>query len=196
MRPDASRLIPKVTVLMGQVADGLEALTVRVASPDTNIQGELKDRRVRFAFRPGSYRTYREPDLEHQFARLLTLMSTGYRRGHRQIMSESGFTGIVDPGDVDDEATRRYLKGMADLRTTGATSRKTIRFRATGMREWQCRIAEGTLARLPEKQLVSEAEAAIQALINDYLKLRLFLKDECFDLGVPAIREARLAENR
>lgn len=178
---------------MGLVADELEALTVRVSSPDGNIQGELKGRAVRFAFRPGTYRNYREADLEHQFARLMTLLSTGYRRGHGQVMSRHGFTSIVKPSDTEDAGTRQYLDGMVNMRLSGATSKRLLRLRCTGMRDWRCRIAEGALGKLSQSELVAEAEAAVLALIDDYLEQRLFLKDEVFGLGVPEIRDARLA---
>lgn len=181
---------------MGIVADRLKALTIRVTSPDANIQGKLNGRDVRIQFRPDTYRDYDDPRLAHQLSRLLTLMATGYRRGHRQIMDEVELTSVTNPDDARSEAQRRYLEEVARLVVVGATSSGLVRVKSTGMRNWECRIADGTIAYLTENDFVAETEAAIQVLLRNYRREITFLKDRCYGLDIPAVREARLAAER
>ncbi|HIW63166.1 MAG TPA: hypothetical protein H9881_11960 [Candidatus Stackebrandtia excrementipullorum] len=178
---------------MGIVADRLKALTVRVTSPDGNIQGLLNGRDMRIRFRPGTYHQYGEELLEHQLSRLFTLTATGYRRGHGHIMSEVDLISITDPADANSDAQRRYLEAVPELVVTGATTDGLVRIRCVGMRDWRCRIRPGTIAALEESQFVTETETAIQSLLTHYRREIMFLKDRCYNLQIPMVREARLA---
>lgn len=181
---------------VGIVADRLQALTIRVTSPDANLQGRLNGRDVRIQFRPDTYRDYDEPKLAHQLGRLLTLMSTGYRRGHGEIMKEAKLISVTDPKDAGNEAQRRYLEGVAQLAVVGKTSRGLVRIRSIGMRNWECRIADETVANLAESAFIAETEASIQTLLSNYRREIVFLKDRCYGLDIPAVRRERLAAER
>lgn len=129
-------------------------------------------------------------------SRLLTLMSTGYRRGHGKIMEEANLVSVIDPKDARSEAQRRYLEGVKSLVVVGRTQQGMVRVKSTGMRNWECRIAEGTVDYLDEAGFVEEAEAAIRSLLSNYRREIMFLKDRCYGLDIPAVREARLAAER
>jgi hypothetical protein len=178
------------------VADRLKALTVRVSSPDSHIQGVLNGRSVRIRFRPGSYEDYREDVLAHQISRLLTLMATGYRRGHGQVMKDADLVSVTDPAKADGPKQRRYLTEVNELVVLGRTARGLVRIRCVGMRDWQCRIAPGTVKGLTEEQFVAELEAAIQRLLSNYKHEIVFLKDRCYDLEIPIVRQARERRER
>ncbi|CAM3532018.1 hypothetical protein [Stackebrandtia soli] len=176
---------------MGQVADDLKALIITATSPDGDIKCTLKGREAKFGFRPGRYHAYDERALESQLGRLLTLMSIGYRRGHSDVMRRAGLVSILRAEDAHDEAQARYLRAAAELSTVGRTARNIVRFKATGMREWRCRVLDGALSTLSEEDFVTEAQESGRALIQDYRRQIRFLRDECFGLDIPSVTRER-----
>jgi len=177
---------------MGEVADRLAALTVRVSSPDTNIQATARAGRIAsIHFRPGSYTGYTENVLASQIARTATLLFVGHERGVSQIMEKAGLRRRKDPAQALDEAERRYLERAFAIEADGTGPQKLVRLRTVGMMKWECRIEPGTLKRLAEDRFLNELTAAGSAVLRRTEYEAAILKDECFGLGIPELAEER-----
>lgn len=177
---------------MGEVADRLAALTVRVSSPDANIQAIVRAGSIASVhFRPGAYVAYTENALAYQIARTATLLFVGHERGVAQIMQDAGLGRRKDPAQALDEAERRYLERVFAIPADGTGPLKLVRLRTVGMMKWECRIAPGTLQRLTEDRFLDELTAAGTAVLRRTEYEAAILKDECFGLGIPELADER-----
>lgn len=168
---------------MGEIRDRREALTVRAESPDGGIRAILTGGRFQtLGFRPGRYHRYREPELEHQLARLATLLFTGHSRGMRMIKERAGVRSYDDPAMAVDATERRYLEAVRSFTATGAGRLDLVRVQTVGMLRWRCRIRPGTVTTLSEDEFVAEATAAATAARANVSRQIARIKDECFDL--------------
>ena len=170
---------------MGLVADHLDSLTVRVTSPDNRITAQLSNRtQVAFEFRPECYRDYSESELERQLGKTCRLLWVGYTRGYTAVMDSVGLTFKTRPSQAKTPAERRFLTERTQLVAVGATSRRLVRLRTVGLINWEFRIVEGTVKRLSEKEFLSELHQAGRALLREFNKKMVFLKDDCYDMGL------------
>lgn len=177
---------------MGVVADRLAALTVRVSSPDANIQATARAGSIASVhFRPGAYAGYTENVLEYQIARTATLLFVGHERGVAQIMAEAGLRRRKDPAQALDEAERRYLERVFVIPADGTGPQKLVRLRTVGMMKWECHIEPGTLRRLSEDRFLGELTVAGSAVLRRSTYESAILKDECFGLGIPELADER-----
>ncbi|MGH8882453.1 MAG: hypothetical protein ACRD0P_34760 [Stackebrandtia sp.] len=170
---------------MGIVADHLDSLTVRVTSPDNQITAQLANRtQVAFEFRPDCYRGYAETGLERQLAKTCRLLWVGYTRGYATVMESVGLTFKTKPSQAKTPAERRFLTERTQLIAIGATTRRLVRLRTVGLIDWEVRIVDGTVARLTEAEFLAELHEAGQALMHEFNKKMVFLKDDCYDMGL------------
>lgn len=171
---------------MGEIRDRRDALTVRVESPDGGIRAILKGGSFQsLGFRPGRYRDYREPRLEHQLSRLATLLFTGHSRGMRLIKEQAGVRSYSDPAMAIDETERRYLEGIRSFTAIGAGSLDVVRVRTVGMLDWRCKVRPGSVARLSEDEFAAEATAAAHAVRLEISRQITRIKDDCYGLRRP-----------
>lgn len=168
---------------MGELRDQREALQVRVQSPDGNLRAILKGGQFQsLGFRPGTYRRYRDPELERQLSRLATLLYTAHAKATGELKDRAGLRSYRDPAKARDETERRYLERVGSFTATGAGPLDLVRLRTTGMLNWRCRIRPGTLTALREDDFVAEVSAAATAVRTDIDRRLIEIKDDCFDL--------------
>jgi hypothetical protein len=167
---------------VGEIADRLDAMTIRVTSPDNNIAAKLWNRRqVDFRFRSGAYRSYDERGLEHQLSQLGTLLWTGYRRGYDTIMKDNDMILMVEPKDANSDTGRKFLE-MRDVTVAeGVSQGGWVKVRTEAMLRWKFRIKDGGLAGHTEEQFITETLSAIHALMRHWEELVRRAREECFD---------------
>jgi hypothetical protein len=169
---------------VGEVADRLESLTVTVSSPDGNIEAQVIGGQPRsLTFRADAYQQYTEPTLAHQLARIATLLFVGRDREVRQIIEDAGLHRVRQPSEAADEAQRRYLEEIRQIHAIGMGPRELVRFEATGMLDWRCDIADGTLRYLSEPEFIGEVMGAAQALLQHHRYETALLRNEHFGSG-------------
>ncbi|GLZ77136.1 hypothetical protein Afil01_19430 [Actinorhabdospora filicis] len=182
---------------MGELADRLARVTVQVTSPDGNLRARVRGRRFETVeLRLGSYRRYRERELEHQLARTATLLFTGRERAVAQIIADAGLRRRTDPADARDPAQRRYLDLIRTMPVVGTGPGERVRFRSAGMIEWTCRIEDGTLRRLDEAEFATETVGAAADFLRRRAHETRLAKDECYGLAIPALTREREARAR
>lgn len=181
---------------MGVVAGQMAALTVTVTSPDARIHATVTAGKPRsFGFRPNTYRFYTEERLGHQLARLATLAYIGHQRGMDRIHADNGMTVIRDPLQARDPAEAAFIERSNSITVAGVGARKLVRFTTTGMLDWRCRIEEGTVRRLSEKEFVSEVSLAVNNVLGKTHSIGMLLKDAYFGRVLsPDVRERLIAE--
>jgi hypothetical protein len=168
------------------MSDRLDSMVVRVVSPDRRIEATLAKRdQVRLRFGPGTYRRYDERTLEHQLARLATLVWVEYRRGYFRALSEA--TGEVVRGDEPggDQRRRDFQKARAETVARGTSATGCVEVEAKGLVQWRFTLQRGVLRRLTEEQFVAEYHSAVAALLGDYYTKMASLKGEFYDERIP-----------
>lgn len=171
---------------MGILTDRLDNMVLRVMSPDNMIMAKVEKRfSVSLAFRPDTYASYRPTVLEHQLARLGTLVWTGYQRGYYMALSEATGQKITGPGKTWDPNRRRFREEQAATVFKAVSPGGWIRCENVGMLNWSVRLKDGALDRLDERAFVSEATETVRRLIADYRAKMIVLKDEHYGLDLP-----------
>lgn len=170
---------------MGIVADHLDSLTVRVTSPDNQIMAQLANRtQVAFEFRPDRYRGYDERTLELQLAKTCRLLWVGYTRGYATVMESVGLNFKTKPQQAKTPAERRFLTERTQVVAIGATDKRQVRIKTIGLINWEFRIVDGTIKELSESDFLAELHTAGRTLMRDFNKKMVFLKDDCYDMGL------------
>jgi hypothetical protein len=154
---------------MGELADRVDGMRIRVSTPDGGLTAELHDRdQLSLTFRDGLYRLFdHEADLERRLSTLATLLWVARTREYARIYSDvtgDDSTGEDKPMGVRDVEWRVERE---DLEATGSSSDGRIAVRVKGMREWRVTIRAGTLRALDEKQFVAAVGEAAGGLIRD-----------------------------
>lgn len=153
---------------MGELADRVDSMRVRVSTPDGGLTAELRDRdQLSLTFRDGLYRLFdHEADLERRLTTLANLLRVARTREYERIYRE--VTG--DSSGDEKPTTVRDLEWHAEreeLEAVGSSSDGRITVRVTGMRRWQVSVRSGTLRALDERQFVAAVGEAAGALIRD-----------------------------
>lgn len=182
---------------MGELADSVKAITVQVTSPDNNLRAVLRnDGDITVDFRPKSYPQYTERDLAHQITRVATLLYTGYYRAYGKVVEKFNMDIKRGPEDARSPAEHGYFSDRATLQVVGAGDRKLVRLKATGLLNWECRIAQGTIEQLSEDEFKSELHSAIRNFLSRYRAKITSLRGEHFDDGVQEQMVAYLKQQR
>jgi hypothetical protein len=156
---------------MGELTEKLKALTVRVLSPDGNIDAVLHswEEAVEIAFREDSYeRLYTEESLGYQLSRVLTLLMIGRQRGHAQALETSGWQTRDYSKPHWDKQEREFEKIAFDTQTFGESLNDYIRVDSTALHSFSVSIAPGTTTELEEEMFVKEFASAITDLLADW----------------------------
>jgi hypothetical protein len=170
---------------VGNVADHLDSLTVRVTSPDNRIMARLANRtQVTFEFRPGAYDEFDERTLEYQLGKLCRLMWVGYTRGYSRAMEKLGLNFRMNPKYAKTPQERRFLTERTQVVAIGATEKRLVRIKTVGLIEWEFRITDGTIKKVAEPEFLLDLHTAGRTLMRDFNKRMVFLKDDCYDMGL------------
>jgi hypothetical protein len=150
---------------MGQLAERLDAIRVRVRLPGVDIEAELRDRTdVRISFGESVYDFLTENRLEYYLAGLARLLYAAWLRQYWAAINDSSLD--VDPHDQQDY---EFLDARAAIESGGASTDGRVVITAVGMREIEVRIAPGTVRQLAEDQFSARTAEAVAALIQDHL---------------------------
>lgn len=156
---------------MGTLADRLNTLTVRVASPDDTVRLYLTGGdQLHVEFAKGSLDQHTEPSLAKQLSHVCT---TALRQ-RRQTMSTTA-RKMMSEMDVDEDQTfarrrpppRPVVNGPA-ITAVGRGPRSLVTVRRIPGEIFDVRIRKGTLGRFNGDQLTVEFHGALRAAAADY----------------------------
>lgn len=174
---------------MGYYAEAMRRMHVRVTSPDGQIFGIMDGPAGgAITFAEGTYRHYTERSLERQLAALAKLLVVARRRAQREALeAATGMTAAEeDPRKADDPRRRRYLEQLAELKSEGMSPGACVYVSATGMRDFNVVIKDGTLQRLDETELLEELRGANAALLDDQNRNATALHEEIYETDTKA----------
>jgi hypothetical protein len=163
---------------------------VSSSSPDGAIWATTTDGTdLRITFGYGAYGRHTETDLAHQLGRLGQAVWIAFQRSREELhrRRSASFRVVVSPSGPADPAPARaaYTEALNAVTVTGRSPDGSITVRTTGGLRWTVELADGTLTRLGEGAFVSQATAAVQAMLAEREKEIAALKAEFLDLGVP-----------
>lgn len=155
---------------MGAVADQLDAVEVRVFSPDGNIKGRLAGgNEVDIRFKSDEYyRSVPAESLGHQLGRVLTLLAVGRIRQRHEILEAADFEVYSDRKPHWDARVRRFHEKRAQVKAMAHSPRKHIAIATLGLREFKVRFDSGLTRKLDKAEFVSEFQGAVSALVSAY----------------------------
>ncbi|MFI5959734.1 hypothetical protein [Cryptosporangium sp. NPDC051539] len=153
---------------MGELADRLDGMTVRVTLPDGSLSAELVgSRAVTVSFPPGEYGRMPEPELARRLAQLARLLVARRTPEYFRIQSEvTGETTTKEPPAIG-RRDQEYAAARDDVVAKGLSVDGRIQVSVRGMREWTVWIRPGTLRSLSEDQFVGAVGEAAGDLIAD-----------------------------
>ena len=161
---------------MGQLAERLDSIHVRVRAPGTEIEAELRNGTdITISFGEGVYEFLNESGLERHLASLARLLYAAWLRQYRAAIDDSALD-IAPHDDRDHE----FLRERSQLESAGASGDGRITFSAVGMRDISVRIVPGTVWQLTEDQFAARTKEAVALLVQDYrakvrqLKIRYY----------------------
>lgn len=167
--------------------DPVARIVVTEHSPDHMISATLSQNdQIMFDFRQGAYRLYDEPTLGNQLGQLITRLWDSFRRSYYHALSEALGETIRGDEREDSPKLQRFAQARAALLSTGDAPHRWVRVRSQGMTYWRVTIAKHAVRQLSERELTAELGAALRAAIDDYYAQLVALKDEYFDLRLPA----------
>ncbi|HEV8558278.1 MAG TPA: hypothetical protein VGR06_18045 [Actinophytocola sp.] len=150
---------------MGQLADRLDAISVRVRVPGTEIMAELRHRTdVTISFGESVYEFLDERGLERFLVSLARMLYAAWLREYRAAIADSALD--VEPHDQRDHD---FFDARSKIEASGSSAGGRIAFSAKGMQDMSAKIAPGTLRELTETQFTARAKEAVTALIQDHL---------------------------
>jgi hypothetical protein len=150
---------------MGQLADRLDGIRVRVRVPGSEIEAELRNRTdVTISFGESVYEFLDERGLERSLASLARLLYAAWLREYRAAIDDSALD--VTPHDQRDYD---FLDARSEIAAGGASNDGRIRFSAVGMQDITVEIVPGTVRELTEDQFAARTKEAVTILIQDYM---------------------------
>lgn len=177
---------------MSIIADRLDNMDITVSSPDGNIDGRYRRRgELTLEFRGNAYERYRQHTLEHQLARLATLLWTGYQREYDTAVSEVVGHPVKDERHLWDANRRRYREAQRETAASGMSAGGRVYVENTGMLTWHVVIRDGTLGELAAAEFASECVSAFGALMNDYRSKMAALRAEHYGVSFAPKRRER-----
>lgn len=162
---------------MGDSAEQPQLPTVRVKSPDGNIQATLRDRgRVSITVNSGSVLSqYQEARmLESQLSRVIEQVMAEADAG-RGRPADIGSPLRVDDTVHADAARRRYWTQRDELTGTGRSPDGLIRIHTTGLRTWSTQVDAAQWRRCTGAGPSAAVNHALAAARRDYAQKLLRL---------------------
>jgi hypothetical protein len=175
---------------MGELADRLDRVHVRVAIPGGEISAEMRgESDVRLAFEPGYYDYFRdnERELERKLAILCRLLFAARTREFEAVIQAAGGESTtreraVAPLDVE------YFERLDRLAARGCSPDGRIEITTVGFREWAVKIQDGTVRSLYEEEFSGRATDAAYDLIRNITDEVLSLRQHVYH---PALNGGR-----
>jgi hypothetical protein len=174
---------------MGELSDRLDRVVVRETSPDGRITATQVHRsQITLQFLPGAYWRYDESMLEGQLTELAHSVRSSCRRTFYEAVSEvTGWSVTANETERElDGQTRRFREAQQALQVRVSSPGDWIIAEIQGLDRWHIRIKKGALRRLSEEQFIAEAMAALGELLAEFRDRDRELRDEFFDLKLPA----------
>jgi hypothetical protein len=166
---------------VGVLADRLDSMHIRAATPDGTISARLNGRtNVVLSFAPGYYDQCSERDLERRLALLATLLWAGRMRAFYAALSEAyeqtitGEDRPISPRDVE------YAELRDALVAQGRSADNRITVSVRGMREWNIRVKDGTAREIDEHAFAAAVGEAAAELIRDQFAQIALLKNRVY----------------
>lgn len=161
---------------MGQLADRLDSIHVRVRAPGTEIEAELRNGTdISISFGESVYEFLNEATLERSLASVARLLYAAWLREYRAAIDDSALD--ITPHD---ERDHEFLRERSLIESTGESNDGRVVFSAVGMQDIAVRIVPGTVWKLTEEQFVARTKEAVTLLVQDYrakvreLKIRYY----------------------
>ncbi len=149
---------------MGELAERLDRIRVRVSAPATDIEAELRNRtEITLSFGESVYEFIDERALERALASLARLLYAGWQRQYREAISGTGLD--IDPNDQHDF---NFQEESRAVESYGESSDGRVALSAVGMDEFTARIKPGTMRQLRETEFAARATESATRLLDDY----------------------------
>ena len=153
---------------MGELADRVDGMRVRVTTADGGITAELHDRdQLALTFREGLYPLFDDGELERRLATVATQLWAARTREYWRIFGD--VTGDYSTGE-DKPVTARDTEWRAErdeLEATGSSADGRVTVRVAGLRRWQVTLRPGTVRALDEGQFALAVGEAAGGVIRD-----------------------------
>ncbi|GID11555.1 YbaB/EbfC family nucleoid-associated protein [Actinocatenispora rupis] len=156
---------------MGELADRLDQLQVRISSPDGRITAVVsgRGRPLGVELPPAAYHRYAEATLAHQLAQLGRLGYAAYRREYRQLTDAAIDRPVHDDmPDVAGPRLREYRARVATIASHGDGGDGRVRLGARGLAEWTVSIRTGVTRSAPVGEFLGWLHTALARLLADH----------------------------
>lgn len=164
-------------------------VVVERQSPDGLITGSLTGgKRFRFQVH-GGFRLHSDAELGTQLSALTTGLLTEHIERRARHYDALGITLITSPSMAVHERHRRYLREVEGLRVNLLSQHKLLRVRTIGWRKLRYEIADGAVAAVSEKALLTELHTATARLAAEFAKASALKHHAIY--GPPPVRAAR-----
>jgi hypothetical protein len=160
---------------MGAMADRIDAIHVHASAPAGGVHAELRGRDgLDVYFSSGFYRQTDERELEFRLTGVARLLWAEHERAYRQAVANF----VLYPGDPPAESVAdvQFYEERDSLLATGRSDDERISVSVRGMRDWQVRIAPGTVRTLDEATFLAGARQAAIRLLSDQARQMIQLK--------------------
>lgn len=167
---------------MSLIRQKLNAMTVRVSSPDGGIEGILKGgREASISFRGENYYRYEAGTLSVQLAGLLRSWFAGYDQGRLAIREEAGRPVAETAGPHWNRTVRDFRTELLNTKCEGESDREFVRVSGIGRRDFTVTLASDALDELDEDDFAREFCSAVSDYVADLRMVSDMLKREHFD---------------
>lgn len=147
---------------MGELADRLDNIRVRVSAPGADIAAELRNRgEFGLYFGESVYEFIDERFLEHSLASMARLLYAGWQREYMDAISDTNLN--VLPEDQHDFNFRDEVRA---IEASGQSSDGRITISAVGMDDFTVQIKSGTVRELGEAEFATGASEAASLLLQ------------------------------
>ena len=161
---------------MGDLAERLDGIQVRVSAPGADIEAELRGRsELRLTFGESVYEFSDERALERTLASLARLLYTGWARQYQEAIAETNLTsGPRDQHDLN------YQEEVREIEASGESGDGRVALSTVGMGDFAAQIKRGTVRELEEDEFAAQVGEAATLLLGSYqaqvneLKLRYY----------------------
>ncbi len=153
---------------MADLKDRIQAIHVRVSSPDGEISAELRNRsQMTLSFAPGWYDRCTEGDLERKLGALASLLWVARMREYWEVRSKDAGERITgEPKPISPRAVR-YCAEREALVARGRSADGRVSVSVEGMRNWTVKVTPGTVRAIDEYEFAASAGQAAAELIRD-----------------------------
>lgn len=166
---------------MGILADRMDALRVRVSSPDGKMTAELSGRsRIDLTLSRDAYLRYSEATLETQLIAMARLLWAGRTREYFAALSEALGQTVTREERPIGRQDIAFHEGRDALTAQGRSTDGRVRVQVRGMRDWDVRILPGTVRSLREPEFADRVREAAHDLIQDQFRQVGRLRQEVY----------------